>query len=117
MWILSYKRYGASKMATFVSVIGTLTRYGGVLCLFTGLFPAAIICVGIGIGMHFWAESIAFGAWKKLAKKNGVENALRQGNEEVARALIPGLDKKYAQYVLSLMPAPSEELRKMVNGE
>ncbi len=105
MWILSYKNYKVSKMATLISVIGTLTRYGGILCLFAALIPGALICLAIGIGMHYWAEQIAFNAWKKQVKKTGVEDALRQGNVEVAAKLIDGLDKKYVQYVMSLLPA------------
>lgn len=57
MWVLSWKKYGASKFATFVSVIGALTRYGGVLCLVNALIPAAIICIAIGVGLHYGTSS------------------------------------------------------------
>ncbi len=65
MWVLSWTKYKASKFATFVSVIGALTRYGGVLCLVNGLIPAALICILIGVGIHFGAEAINKSAVKK----------------------------------------------------
>ena len=43
MWVLSWKKYALSKFATFVSVLGALMRYAGVMCLFSGLIPAALI--------------------------------------------------------------------------
>ena len=66
MWVLSWKKYALSKFATFVSIIGALMRYAGVLCLFSVLIPGAIICIGIGIGLHFCAEAIAKGKAKKV---------------------------------------------------
>ncbi len=104
MWILSYKKYAASKMATFISVIGALVRYGGFLCLFAALIPGALVCLAIGIGMHYWAENIAFNTWKKQVKATGVEDAIRQGNMEVFKAALSGNDK-FDQYLLSLLPA------------
>lgn len=59
MWVLSWKKYALSKFATFVSVLGALMRYAGVMCLFSSLIPAALICIAIGIGLHFCAEAIA----------------------------------------------------------
>ena len=58
MWILSWKKYGASRLATFVSIIGALTRYGGVICLVNALIPAALICIAIGVGLHYLAEAV-----------------------------------------------------------
>lgn len=58
MWVLSWRKYAGSKFATFISVVGALTRYGGVLCLFSGLIPGGIITLAIGIGIHFLAEKI-----------------------------------------------------------
>ena len=66
MWVLSWKKDALSKFATFVSIIGALMRYAGVLCLFSVLIPGAIICIGIGIGLHFCAEAIAKGKAKKV---------------------------------------------------
>ncbi len=116
MWILSWKNYKVSKAATFVSALGALVRYGGFLCLFSGLFPAALICIAIGVGAHYWAESIAFNGWKKQVRKNGIEAELRNGNEAVAERLVSDLEKKYAQYILSLMPAPSANLQQKVDS-
>lgn len=59
MWILFWKKYTLSKFATFVSIIGALMRYAGVMCLVSMLIPAALICIAIGVGLHFCAEAIA----------------------------------------------------------
>ncbi len=59
MWILSWTKYANSKLATFVSVVGALTRYGGVMFLFSSLILAGIIGLAIGIGLHFLANLIA----------------------------------------------------------
>ncbi len=59
MWILSWTKYANSKFATFVSIIGALTRYAGVMCLFSSLILAGIICIGIGVCFHFLANAIA----------------------------------------------------------
>ena len=68
MWVLSWKNYKLSKFATFVSIIGALVRYAGVMCLFASAIPAALICIAIGIALHFCAEAIAK---KKAAKAAG----------------------------------------------
>ena len=68
MWVLSWKKYAVSKLATFVSILGALMRYAGVVCLFSSVIPAALICLAIGIGLHFGAEAIAK---SKAAKKAG----------------------------------------------
>ena len=73
MWVLSWKKYSLSKLATFVSVIGALTRYAGVTCLFSSFIPAGLICIAIGIGIHFGAEAINKGKVKKLAGKTNAE--------------------------------------------
>ena len=69
MWVLSWKKYGTSKLAMFVSIIGALTRYGGVLCLVNALIPAALICIAIGVGLHYGAEAINKAAVNKLNTK------------------------------------------------
>lgn len=58
MWVLSWKKYAGSKFATFISIVGALTRYGGVLCLLSGLIPGGLITLAIGIGIHFLAEKL-----------------------------------------------------------
>ena len=67
MWILSWKQYKLSKFATFVSIIGALMRYAGVMCLSASAIPAALICIAIGIGLHFCAEAIAKNKTAKVA--------------------------------------------------
>ena len=74
MWVLSWKKYASSKFATFVSVLGALVRYAGVLCLFSSLIPAALICIAIGIALHFVAEAIAK---SKATKANGKTNTTK----------------------------------------
>lgn len=60
MWVLVWKRYGAGNMsATVVSFIGALMRYAGVMCLFSSLIAGGLICLGIGIGLHFLADHMA----------------------------------------------------------
>lgn len=74
MWVLSWKKYALSKFATFVSIMGALMRYAGVMCLFSSLIPAALICMAIGIGLHFGAEAIAKNkANKVLGTANNVK--------------------------------------------
>ena len=69
MWVLSWKKYALSKFATFVSVVAALTRYAGVLCLFSSLIPAALICIAVGIGLHFVAEAIAKNKATKIVRE------------------------------------------------
>lgn len=73
MWVLSWKKYSLSKFATFVSIIGAFTRYGGVMCLFSSLILPGVICIAIGIGIHFLAELIAKSKAKKVLKKTSVQ--------------------------------------------
>ncbi len=75
MWILFWRKYAFSKFATFVSVIGALTRYAGVTCFFESEILAGLICIAIGIGLHFGAEAIAKNKEAKAAgEKDGVKN-------------------------------------------
>ena len=76
MWVLSWKKYVSSKFATFVSILGAFVRYAGVMCLFSSLIPAALICIAIGIGLHFGAEAIAKSkATKVIDKANATRTA------------------------------------------
>ena len=59
MWILSWKNYKISKLATFISIMAALTRYAGVYCLFSELLVPGLVCIAIGIGFHFVAEAVA----------------------------------------------------------
>lgn len=115
MWVLSWKQYKISKLATSVSVIGALTRYGGVLCLFGALIPAAVICLAIGIGCHFWAEEIAFSAWKKTVHAKGYEIKVIQGDLQIAIQLYNAKpEKKTLAYFDSLNPQVAAQIRAMV---
>lgn len=76
MWVLSWKKYALSKFATFVSILGTLTRYAGVMCLFSGLIPAGLICIAIGIAIHFGAEALAKNKADKVIAKANSENTV-----------------------------------------
>lgn len=105
MWILSWRKYPTSKFATCVSFVGALTRYGGVLCFVYGEIVAGIICFAIGIGIHYCAEAMAFSAWKKLVRKEGFEERIKQGDLQIAAEIINGLsDKKAQDYIISLNP-------------
>lgn len=115
MWILSWKQYKHSKLATFVSVLGTLIRYGGVLCLFSALIPAAAICLAIGIGCHFWAEEIAFSAWKKVVQSKGYETKVMQGDLQTAIQLYnTNPMKKTVEYFDGLNPQVAAQIREMM---
>lgn len=77
MWILSWNKYEVSKFATSVSILGALMRYAGVMCLFESEIPAALICIAIGIGLHFCAEAIAK---NETAKVIGESNITKTAN-------------------------------------
>ena len=68
MWILSWTRYKISKLATFVSAVGAIFRYLGVVCLISELIPAGIVCIIIGIALHFGGKAIAKSKAKKAAQ-------------------------------------------------
>ncbi len=84
MWLLSWKKYKLSKGATFVSAIGALIRYGAILCVVSGLIPAFLICAAIGIGFHFWAESINNGKWQKSVTEQGYAARIASGDLKAA---------------------------------
>lgn len=116
MWILSWKKYALSKTATFVSVLGTLVRYGGVLCLVSGLIPAGIICVLLGIGCHFLAENIGFDKWKKAVQSSGYKQKIREGDLNLAIQLYnkkPG--EKTLKYFELLNPQIAVQIRQMLS--
>lgn len=59
MWFLLWKKYGCSKLASLISAIGALIRYGGVAAIFAGeAIGAGIVIVAVGVGMHFLAEHV-----------------------------------------------------------
>lgn len=116
MWVLSWKKYSLSKFATFVSVIGALIRYAGVMCLVYSLIPAAIICIAIGIGFHFLAESISFNKWKKAVSEKGYDKKIIQGDVDTAVQLYNGnIGKKTLKYFESLNPQVAQQIQEMIN--
>ena len=88
MWILSWKNYKLSKLATFVSVVGALMRYAGVICLFSSLILEGLIVFGVGIAIHFGAEAIAKNKAKKIVNNaidaNGSNNSSSQAKPQPA---------------------------------
>ena len=115
MWVLTWKRYQLSKLATFVSATGALIRYGGVTCLFSELIPAAIVCIIIGIAFHFWAEQISFNAWKKNLQTEGYEVQVIQGNLQLAVQLYNGNPcEKTLKYFETINPQIAAQIRTMV---
>lgn len=53
------EKYGCSKLATLISAIGAMTRYGGVAAIFAGeAIGAGVVIVAVGVGMHFLAEHV-----------------------------------------------------------
>ncbi|MBO5065883.1 MAG: zinc ribbon domain-containing protein [Clostridia bacterium] len=71
MWIFFWRKYAFSKLATFVSFVGMMMRYVGVACLFESLIPGGLICIAIGIGIHFGAEAIAKNKEAKAVGEKG----------------------------------------------
>lgn len=84
MWLLTWKKYKASKAATFISAIGALIRYGAVLCLVSALIPGFLVCAAIGVGMHYWAERIAAAKWYKLLAEQGYVAKIAAGDLQAA---------------------------------
>ena len=115
MWMLFWTKYQASKFATFVSIVGTLMRYAGVLCLFAGAPVGTVVCFGIGVGIHFLAEAIGFGAWKKTVHKQGLDEKVKQGDLQTAIALYNGDPKKRTlKYLDSLNAQVAAQIRAQV---
>ena len=116
MWVLSWKKYSFSKLATFVSVIGALVRYAGVMCLVSSLIPGAIICIAIGVAFHFIAEAISFDKWKKAVRAKGYEQKIIQGDLDTAVQLYNGnIGKKTVKYFESLNPQVAQQIQEMIN--
>lgn len=87
MWLLFWKKYQCSKFATFISIIGALTRYAAVLCLTYSEIVAMLICAAIGIALHFLAELINNKKWQKTIVKNGYATKIANGDLETAIAV------------------------------
>lgn len=118
MWILSWTKYNNSKLATFISVIGALTRYGGVLCLFSGLIPAGIICLGIGIAVHFGAEAIHTNKWKSQLKKEGYAQKIINGDFDTAIAVYKAKPQKSTiKLIASYNSQLAREIEEKINNK
>lgn len=117
MWILTWKNYALSKFATFLSVVGTLTRYGGVLCFSSSVIPAGIICLAIGIGFHFLAEFVAFNKWKEQIRAKGFEQKVIQGDLQAAiQVYNSNTGKKALKYIESLNSQIASQITVMINN-
>lgn len=91
MWIICWRRYPASILATIVSILSVVIRLTGVAIVFSNEIVIGIICFAIGIGIHYCAEFIAFSAWKRIVRKEGFEKRIKQGDFQIAAKLINGL--------------------------
>ena len=87
MWVLSWKKYKLSKLATFFSVIVALMRYSAVLCVASALIPAFVVCALIGVGLHFGAEYINTSKWQKLVADQGYTQKIAAGDLQAAIAV------------------------------
>ena len=80
--------YKSSGLATFVSVVGALVCYAGIMLLFAKEFLAAIICIVIGFAIQMGAEEIArnatFKKWKNEVVSKGYAQLIAQGDYSVA---------------------------------
>lgn len=118
MWILSWTKYKHSGFATFISVVAALTRYGGVLCLFASAFIGAIICIAIGIGLHFLAEEIGYRGWIKFIRKNNLEEPVRNGDLNTAINIYNAYpNKRTLSYIESLNPNASAYISNQINNK
>lgn len=59
MWVMFFRKYDDSKLATVISFIAMGLRYAGILCILESLIVPCIILVLIGVGGHFLAEFVA----------------------------------------------------------
>ena len=117
MWILFWKQYAGCKAATFISVVGALLRYAAVLCLVNELIPAGIICISVGIVLHFCAEAVAFNKWKRLVKQKGVDQRVRQGDIQAAIGLYNSrAENRTIKYIESLNPDLGAQIKTMVEN-
>ncbi len=73
MWILSWRNYKHSKLATFISIVGAFTIYGGVMLAISKEYIPGIITAAIGIAIRFGAEKLAQAKAKKLIDKRKSE--------------------------------------------
>lgn len=72
MWLLFWKKYGCSRLATLISAVGAMMRYFGVFSIFGGEdIGMGIVSVAAGIGMHFLAEHV------NESKEERIRNARR----------------------------------------
>ena len=80
--------YKSSGLATFVSIVGALVCYAGILLLFAKEFLAAVICIVIGFAIQLGAEEIArnaeFKKWKNEVVSKGYAQLIAQGDYSVA---------------------------------
>ena len=107
MWVLFWKKYPLSKFATFVSIVGALTRYAGVMCLFAAAIPAALICIAIGIGIHFCAEGIAKSKAAKVARKANAAKPAATKETTKQPAAKPVETKPVEAKPVEVKPAPA----------
>lgn len=84
MWLLFWKKYKLSKFATFVSIIGALMRYASVMCISYSAIVGFAVCAAIGVALHFLAECIGNGKWKKLVIEKGFAAKIADGDIETA---------------------------------
>lgn len=87
MWLLTWKTYKLSKFATFISIVGALTRYAAVLCISYGAIAGLFVCGAIGVALHFLAEHINNTKWKKMLSKEGYTAKIAAGDLNAALAV------------------------------
>lgn len=118
---MRFKIYKASGLATFVSIIGALAVYGGILALFEKEFLAAVICVVVGIliqvGAGEIAENAVFKKWKKEVIAKGYAHKIAMGDYAVAVQLYnQNAGEKTLKYFESLNPNVGARLRSAVKA-
>ena len=115
MWILSWKTYKLSKFATFISIVGALTRYAAVLCITYGAIAGLFICGAIGVALHYLAEFINNGKWKKMVAKKGYTAKIAAGDVQAAIAVYnANPSKNTLDFISSYNPQVAQEVQAQI---
>lgn len=74
--LIIWKNYKHSKLATFISVVGALTLYGGVMLLVCKEYVPGIVTAAVGIAIRFGAEKVAQVKAKNFDRENKARSQL-----------------------------------------
>lgn len=110
-----FKKYKNSGWATFVSVIGALCQYGGVMCLVNSLIPAGLITLAIGIALYFAGEKIHFNKWIKLVQSKGLEEKIRTDINVAVQVYNANPGDNTLKYITGLNPEAGQQISRSIS--